>query len=136
MRRWRLTSAATVDASAEQRSADWALRRGNATGLGGWTFVIWISLTTLQATGRGLFNLAGSSAALATHLTLAAAIDAVGIGLQRGTHANWQVVNNDGTDTPTLTDRGRASRHLGWQCADPTHRHRRQRRIHLGPGGQ
>jgi hypothetical protein len=106
MRRWRLTSAATVDAAAEQRSAGWACWRGNAAGLGGWTFVTRISLTTLQATGMGFFGLYGSTAALATNLALAAVINAVGIGFQRGTHANWQVVTNDGTGAPTLTDMG------------------------------
>jgi len=106
MRRWRLTSAAVVDSAAEQRSAGWACWRGNAAGLGGWTFVTRISLTTLQATGMGFFGLNGSTSALATNLTLAAVINAVGIGFQRGTHTNWQVVTNDGTGAPTLTDMG------------------------------
>ncbi len=57
MRRWRLTSAAVVDSAAEQRSAGWACWRGNAAGLGGWTFVTRISLTTLQAAGMGFFGL-------------------------------------------------------------------------------
>ena len=35
MRRWRLTSAITASAAAEQRSAGWACWRGNAGGLGG-----------------------------------------------------------------------------------------------------
>jgi hypothetical protein len=52
-RRWRLISAAVVDSAAEQRSAGWACWRGNTAGLGGWTFVAQISLTTLQATGMG-----------------------------------------------------------------------------------
>ena len=106
MRRWRLTSAAVVDSAAEQRSAGWACWRGNAAGLGGWTFVTRLSLTTLQATGMGFFGLYGSTAALAVNLTLAAVINAVGIGFQRGTHANWQMVTNDGTGAPTLTDMG------------------------------
>ncbi|WP_374395633.1 DUF2793 domain-containing protein [Tabrizicola sp.] len=106
MRRWRLTSAATVDAAAEQRSAGWACWRGNAAGLGGWTFVTRISLTTLQATGMGFFGLYGSTAALATTLTLTTALNCIGIGFQRGTHANWQLVRNDGTGAPTLTDMG------------------------------
>ena len=108
MRRWRLTSAAVVDSVADQRSAGWACWRGNAAGLGGWTFVTRISLTTLQATGMGFFGLYGSTAALATTLTLAAAINCIGIGFQRGTHANWQLVANDGTGAPTLTDLGAA----------------------------
>lgn len=106
MRRWRLTSAAVVDSAAEQRSAGWACWRGNAAGLGGWTFVTRISLTTLQATGMGFFGLYGSTAALATTLTLAAAINCIGIGFQRGTHTRWQLVANDGTGAPTLTDMG------------------------------
>ena len=106
MRRWRLTSAAVVDSAAEQRSAGWACWSGNAAGLGGWSFVIRISLTTLQATGMGFFGLYGSTAALATALTLAAAINCIGIGFQRGTHTRWQLVANDGTGAPTLTDMG------------------------------
>jgi len=106
MRRWRLTSAATIDAVAEQRSAGWACWRGNAAGHGGWTFVTRLSLTTLQATGMGFFGLYGSTAALATTLTLATVLNCVGIGFQRGTHANWQMVTNDGTGAPTLTDMG------------------------------
>jgi len=106
MRRWRLTSAAVVDSAAEQRSAGWACWRGNAAGLGGWTLVTRSSLTTLQATGMGFFGLYGSTAALATTLTLAAAINCIGIGFQRGTHTRWQLVANDGTGAPTLTDMG------------------------------
>ncbi|MDM7459766.1 MAG: DUF2793 domain-containing protein [Paracoccus sp. (in: a-proteobacteria)] len=106
MRRWRLTSAAVVDSVADQRSAGWACWRGNATGLGGWTFVTRISLTTLQATGMGFFGLYGSTAALATTLTLATVVNCIGIGFQRGTHTRWQLVTNDGTGAPTLTDMG------------------------------
>ena len=106
MRRWRLTSAAVVDSAADQRSAGWACWRGNAAGLGGWTFVTRISLTTLQATGMGFFGLYGSTVALATTLTLATAINCIGIGFQRGTHTRWQLVANDGTGAPTLTDMG------------------------------
>ena len=106
MRRWRLTSAVVVDSAAEQRSSGWACWRGNAAGLGGWTFVTRISLTTLQATGMGFFGLYGSTAALATTLTLATVINCIGIGFQRGTHTRWQLVANDGTGAPTLTDMG------------------------------
>ncbi len=108
MRRWRLTSAAVVDSVAEQRSAGWACWRGNAAGLGGWAFVTRLSLTTLQATGMGFFGLYGSTAALATTLTLATVLNCIGIGFQRGTHANWQLLANDGTGAPTNTDMGGA----------------------------
>ena len=103
---WRLTSVEVVDSAADQRSASWACWRGNAAGLGGWTFVTRISLTTLQATGMGFFCLYGSTAALATILTLAAAINCIGVGFQRGTHTRWQLASNDGTGAPTLTDMG------------------------------
>jgi hypothetical protein len=48
----------------------------------------------------------GSTAALATTLTLSAVVNAVGIGFQRGTHANWQIVHNSGAGSPTLIDLG------------------------------
>lgn len=121
MRRWRLTSAATVSSVADQRSANWVCWRGNAAGLGGWTFVTRISLTTLQATGMGFFGLYGSTAALATTLTLAAAINCIGIGFQRGTHSNWRW---SATTAPArqLDRLGHEFRHRLRRGADPVHR--------------
>jgi hypothetical protein len=63
-------------------------------------------LPTLQANGSGAFRLSGSTTAFATTLTLATAINCIGIGFQRGTHTRWQLVANDGTGAPTLTDMG------------------------------
>lgn len=54
----------------------------------------------------GFFGLYGSTAALATTLTLAAVVNCIGIGFQRGTHTRWQLVANDGTGAPTQTDMG------------------------------
>ena len=106
MRRWRLTSAATADSAADQRSGVFTCWRGNAAGLGGWTFVTRISLATLQATGMAFFGLYGSTAALATTLTLSAVVSCIGIGFQRGTHTRWQLVTNDASGAPTLIDMG------------------------------
>ena len=106
MRRWRLTSAAVVDSAADQRSGVFTCWRGNAAGLGGWTFVTRISLATLQATGMAFFGLYGSTAALATTLTLSAVVSCIGIGFQRGTHTRWQLVSNDASGAPTLVDMG------------------------------
>ncbi|WP_423207697.1 DUF2793 domain-containing protein [Paracoccus yeei] len=106
MRRWRMTSAATAGAAAEERSAGWVCWRGNADGLGGFTYVNRLSLVTLQPTGMGFFGLIGSVAALSTTLTLSAVVNALGIGFERGTHANWQIVHNDGAGAPTLIDLG------------------------------
>ena len=106
MRRWRVTSAATADAAAEERSAGWVCWRGNEDGLGGFTYVNQLSLVTLQTTGMGFFGLYGSTTALATTMTLSAVVNRIGIGFQRGTHTNWQLVQNDASGAPTLTDLG------------------------------
>jgi hypothetical protein len=106
MRRWRLSSAATADSASDQRSGVFTCWRGNAAGLGGWTFVTRISLSTLQATGMAFFGLYGSTAALATTLALSAVVSAIGIGFQRSTHTRWQLVTNDASGAPTLVDMG------------------------------
>jgi hypothetical protein len=54
----------------------------------------------------GFFGLYGLTAALTMTLTLTAAINCIGIGFQRGTHSNWQLVANDGTGALTLIDMG------------------------------
>ena len=101
-----MTSAAVVDSVCDQRSAVTACWRGNAAGLGGFTLVARISLTTLQATGMGFFGLLSSVAALAVTTTISALVEAIGLGFQRGTHTNWQLVSNDATGAPTLVDLG------------------------------
>ena len=112
MRRWRLTSAAVVDSAADQRSGVFTCWRGNAAGLGGWTFVTRISLATLQATGMAFFGLYGSTAALATTLTLSAVVSCIGIGFQRGTHTRWQLV--------TQRRERRADARSTWARASPS----------------
>lgn len=106
MRRWTLTSAAVINSVSDQLAAVNACWRGNAAGLGGWTYTNRLALTTLQATGMAFFGLYGSTAALATTLLLSGVVNCVGIGFQRGTHTNWQMVQNDAAGAPTLTDLG------------------------------
>ena len=106
MRRWRLTSAASADSVADQRSGVFTCWRGNAAGLGGWTFVTRISLSTLQATGMAFFGLYGSNGALVPTLTLGAVVSCVGIGFQRGAHDDWQLVSNDASGAASLVDMG------------------------------
>jgi len=60
----------------------------------------------LQANGSGVFRLSGSTTAFAKTLTLSAVVNCIGIGFQRGTHTRWQLVANDGSGAPTLTDMG------------------------------
>lgn len=106
MRRFRLTSAAVVDSVADIRSPNFICFRGAAAGLGGFNYINRFSLQALQATGMGFFGLHGSNAAFATTTTLSSLISAIGIGYQRGTHTNWQLVTNDAAGAPTLTDLG------------------------------
>lgn len=42
----------------------------------------------------------------ATTLTLTTVLNCIGIGFQRGTHGNWQLLTNDATGAPTPTDMG------------------------------
>ncbi len=65
-RRWRLTSAATANSAAENRAALAAVWRGNASGLGGFTFVTRVAFTTLSTNRRGLFGLASVTTAIST----------------------------------------------------------------------
>ena len=79
------------------------------------------------------FGLYGSTAALATTLTLATAINCIGIGIgfQRGTHTRWQLVA-DGTGAPTPTDMGGKLCHCHRWRADPVHRGTAQREFGVG----
>ena len=67
-----------------------------------------LSLTTIQPTGMGFFGLYGSTSALPATQVLSAVTNCIGIGYQAGTHANWQIVTNDATGAPTLSDLGSA----------------------------
>ena len=106
MRRFRLTSGAVVDSVADLRSPNFICFRGAAAGLGGFTYISRFSLQALQVTGMGFFGLHSSNAAFATTTALSSIVSAIGIGYQRGTHTNWQLVTNDAIGAPTLTDMG------------------------------
>ena len=136
MRRWRLTSAAVVDSASDQRSGVFTCWRGNAAGLGGWTFVTRLSLATLQATGMAFFGLYGSTAALATTLTLSAVVSCVGIGFQRGTHTRWQLVTQRCERRADADRHGRVLRHRHRRRADALHRGVAERRLGLGARGR
>jgi hypothetical protein len=43
---------------------------------------------------------------MASSNALVAVLNCIGVGFQRGTHIRWQLVANDGTGAPTLTDMG------------------------------
>ena len=48
----------------------------------------------------------GNQRSLAATMPITAVDICIGIGFQRGTHTRWQLVANDATGTPTLTDMG------------------------------
>ena len=105
-RRWRMTSATTANSVADERAAATVCWRGNAAGLGGFTYTNRISLVTLQTGAVAYFGLSASTAAFATTQTIAALTNCIGFGFTNGTNANWQLVHNDATGAPTLTDLG------------------------------
>lgn len=105
-RRWRMTSAATAGSPADERSAALVCWRGNAEGLGGWTYTNRLSLQTLQATSAAFFGLTASSGALAGTLDISTLTNVIGIGFVNGTHANWKVVRNDASGSAVFTDMG------------------------------
>lgn len=105
-RRWRVTSAVTANASSDERSATTVCWRGNAAGMGGWTYTNRISLVTLQTGAVGFFGIAASVSAFATTQTIAALVNVIGIGFTNGTDTNWQLIYNDGSGAPTKVDLG------------------------------
>lgn len=108
MRRWRVTSAATAGAAAEERAGSALVHRGNVAGVGGFTYVNRLSLTTVQADSTAFFGLLGTTGALSTTavLTDATFVNAVGIGFSRATDTNWQIIHNDASGAPTQIDLG------------------------------
>lgn len=106
IRRWRVTSAATSNSVADERSAATVCWRGNATGLGGFTYTNRISTQLQPALTRAFFGLLSSTAALSTTQDVKALTNAIGFGYIQGTDTNWQVLHNDGSGTCTSIDMG------------------------------
>jgi hypothetical protein len=107
-RRWRVSSAATANAVADERSASTACWRGNAAGLGGWIYTNRISIVTLQAAAKAFFGLSSSTAAFATTQDPNLLTNIIGIGFVQGVDTNWQVFRNDGPGAAIKEDMGAA----------------------------
>lgn len=105
-RRWRITSAATAASVSEEYAQTNMCWRGNAAGLGGFTYMAQVSLSTVQADSTGFFGLYNSVAALSTSLTTTGMVDCVGIGFTLGVDTNWQIIHNDSSGSPTKIDLG------------------------------
>lgn len=104
-RRWRLTSAATSNSAAENRSAITHVWRGNAAGLGGFTFITRINLSTLPANHRGFFGLTSSTGAISTTQSPIALTNCLGFAYESG-ETNWRFQHNDSSGSATRVDLG------------------------------
>jgi len=107
IRRWRVTSAALITGSSSDERAPVKLCfRGNAAGLGGWTYTNRISLATLQASANGFFGMLSSTSALAVTQEINTLTNCIGFGFTNGVDTNWQVIHNDESGTVTKVDMG------------------------------
>ena len=107
IRRWRVTSSAVITGSASDERAPVTLCwRGNAAGLGGWTYTNRISLVTLQASSNGFFGMLSSASTLAATQSTNTLTNCLGFGFTNGVDTNWQVIHNSGTGTVTKVDMG------------------------------
>ncbi len=106
MRRWRTTSAATANAACGNHSGIQACLRGSVAGTGGFMFVTRLSLQTLQPTGIGFFGLAAGNGAPLGTWSLSEVNGGIGIGFDRASHSNWQIVHKAAYAAPTLVDLG------------------------------
>lgn len=104
--RWRQTSAATANSVSDERGGSNQCWRGNAAGLGGWTYVSRVALVTLQASSVAFFGLAANTGAFSTTQTIASLVNVVGIGFTNGVDTNWQLIHNDASGAPTQVDLG------------------------------
>lgn len=105
-RRWRLTSSATANRAATERTAVFVCWRGDAAGLGGFTYTNRISLTSLQSGSVGFFGLKAQTNSINGGWGFANFVDFLGFGFTEGTDTNWQVISNDGSGAPSQVDTG------------------------------
>jgi hypothetical protein len=105
-RRWRVSSTTTANAVADERSASTVCWRGNAPGLGGWTYTNRLSIVTLQTACKAFFGISSSVAAFTTTQDPNALTNSIGIGFVQGVDTNWQVFRNDGTGVAVKDDMG------------------------------
>lgn len=104
-RRWRLTSAATANSASENRSAATVCWRGNAAGLGGFTLVTRIVLSTLPANARGFFGLLSATGATSTSQSPQALTNCIGFAWESA-ETNFRFQTNDGSGAATRVDLG------------------------------
>lgn len=104
-RRWRLTSATTANSASENRSAQTMVWRGNAAGLGGFTLIMRICLSTLPANHRAFFGLLSATGATSTSQVPSALTNCLGFAYDSG-ETTFRFQHNDGSGTATRIDLG------------------------------
>jgi hypothetical protein len=104
-RRWRLTSAGTANSASENRAAQNVCWRGNAAGLGGFTLVMRVNLSTIPANSRGFFGLLSATGATSTSQSPQALTNCLGFAWESA-ETSFRFQNNDGTGTATRVDLG------------------------------
>lgn len=105
IRRWRNTSAGTANSAAENRCNQTTVWRGNAAGLGGFTFITRVSLATLTANCRGFFGLTSATGAISTTQVPSNLTNCIGFGWDSG-ETTLRFQHNDGSGAATRVDLG------------------------------
>jgi len=103
-RRFAIISAASAGSSAETRTTAGVCFRGNAAGVGGFTYFSRFSTSTAVTEQRLLIGLLADTAAIA-NVNPSTLVDCVFIGYD-SLDANLQIMHNDSTGTCTKVDLG------------------------------
>jgi Protein of unknown function (DUF2793) len=106
VRRWRLTSGTAANNAADERCAVTTCWRGNAAGLGGFTYTNRVGLATLQTGAKGFFGLWSNIGGASTTQAPGALTDAVVFGFNTVTDVNWKLYHNDASGAATEVDLG------------------------------
>ena len=105
IRRWRLTSAATANAAAEDRSSQLQVVRGNAAGVGGFTMVATVIIGSATALQRGFFGLMSATGATATTANPSALTNIVAF-MWDSSETTLRIGHNDASGACTRVDLG------------------------------
>ena len=105
IRRWRMTSAATSNAAAEDRSTQLQVHRGSAAGRGGFTLMTTIIIGSAAALQRGFFGLMAATGATSTTQVPVNLVNSVGYAWE-SSETTLRVYHNDGSGTCTVVDLG------------------------------
>ncbi|MXO94276.1 hypothetical protein GRI62_11785 [Erythrobacter arachoides] len=101
-RRWRVTSAATANATADERAATAVAFRT----LVGFTYTNRFSLFAVPELSRAFFGMSATTAAFSALTSPTALLNMVGVGFDQSTDTNWQIYHNSAAGVATKVDLG------------------------------